>query len=146
MATQRFSFRHPYGGGLSRAALRWVAPVAWAVVLLWLGQQKGDDLPDSPLWELPGGDKLAHAGAYAVLGALTAWAAGLPPQPRALSRAVGWGLAAALVVGLLDEWGQASTPDREASMADVAADLVGGALGAALSARFGPRLIPRRKG
>jgi len=142
MATRRSPFRHPYGGGLSRAALRWWAPVVWAVVLLWLGQQKGDDLPDSPLWELPGGDKLAHAGAYAVLGALTAWAAGLPP----LSRAVGWGLAAALLVGLLDEWGQASTPDRQASAADVAADLVGGALGAALSARFGPRLIPRRKG
>jgi VanZ family protein len=145
MATQRSPCRHPDGARLSRSALRWLAPLGWAALLLWLGRQRGEDLPESDLWRFPGGDKLVHAAFYGVLGALTAWAARYPRPGRAVLA----GLAAAAMVGLLDEWGQASTAGRDASGADLAADLVGGTLGAlgALCARpVARRFIPRRKG
>jgi len=146
MATRRSPCRHLHGERLSRGVLRWVAPLAWGALLIWLGQQKGEDLPDSALWEFPGGDKFVHAGAYAVLGALTAWAA----RSSAVSRAALAGAAAAVVIGLLDEWGQASTAGRDSSWADLVADLVGGALGGAaghaVAGAVVARYIPRRKG
>jgi len=142
MATRRSPFRHPTGDRLSRAAFRWAAPLAWAALLLWLGRQQGEDLPESPLWDFPGGDKLVHAGFYGVLGALSAWAARFP-RP---TRAVLLGVAAAALIGLLDEWGQASTAGRDSSAADLAADLLGGAMGAACAGPLARRFILRRKG
>ena len=142
MATQRSPFRHLPGARLSRSALRWLAPLGWAALLLWLGRQQGQDLPDPPLWDFPGKDKLIHAGFYGVLGALTSWAAGFPRPLRAALA----GFVAAAAVGLLDEWGQASTAGRHSSGADLAADLVGGVIGALAMGPVVRRFIPRRKG
>ena len=63
---------------MSLSVLRWIAPLGWAALLLWLGRQQGQDLPEPPLWDFPGKDKVIHAAFYGVLGALTAWAAGFP--------------------------------------------------------------------
>jgi VanZ family protein len=131
---------------LSRAAGRWVAACAYAALLVWLGRQPGEDLPRSGLWDLPGADKVVHAGAYGVLGLLVAWAA----RCRHPLRAAGAGVLAAAMIGLLDEWGQASTVGRDSSAADLVADLIGGGLGGALAAwlgeRLGRRFIPRQNG
>lgn len=100
----------------------WRALFAGALIgILWLALS-----PD------PGGldwfdhaDKLRHAAAFAVL-----WLLG----HRAGGR--GWVLAAGLLVfGALIEGLQSLTPDRVASLGDVAADAVGVALGAVWTRR-----------
>lgn len=127
---------------MSPARFRWAVPAAWACALLWLGAQDGDDLPSTGIWAIPGIDKVMHAGAYGILGILTAWAA----RPGSAARAAVLGFCAALVIGALDETGQSMTDGRFASLADLAADLVGGALGAAGAHWILARFIPRRKG
>ena len=104
--------------------------------MLWLGSRPADNLPDTGA--LPFGDKIAHAGAYGVLGVLVAWAR----LPGGLRSAALWGLTAALLVGGTDEWLQSMTPDRHGSLADLAADGVGSAAGAMLASR----VIPGQKG
>ena len=121
---------------MSPAPLRWAAAVSWAGTLLWLGSRPPDNLPDTGA--LPFGDKIAHAGAYGILGILVAWAR-LPVRMRSAAL---WGLTAALLVGGTDEWLQSMTPDRCGSLADLAADITGATAGAAIASR----LIPGRKG
>ena len=110
---------------------RWVPLGAWAGFLLYLGTTPGDALPHGGLWDAAP-DKLVHALLYGVLGFLLAHALGLRRPGRALL--VG-GLGA-LAWGALDEWNQAHIAGRSSELADVAADLVGGALGGWLRARL----------
>ena len=84
------------------------------------------------------GDKLAHAGAYGILGLLVALAA----RPDRVRTAVLWGTAAALLVGGLDEWGQSLNPERDGSLGDLAADVAG----STLAALAGMWLFGQRKG
>ena len=95
---------------------RWLPALAWALLLLWLGHRPPAELPEGPA----GFDKLMHAGAYAVLGALVAWAG---------RRGALVGAGAALLIGGLDEWAQSTVDGRFADWFDLAADVVGGALG-----------------
>ncbi len=94
----------------------WAPAIAWAVVLFWLSHRPGSDLPT--LFE--GADKLAHFALYAPLGFLLARATGAP-----------WAaLSLAVLYGVSDEWHQSFVVGRSPSLADLAADAVGGGAGA----------------
>jgi len=99
-----------------RSLSRLVPAFLWAALLLWLGRRPPDQIPGGP----PGFDKLLHAGAYGVLGFLAAFGARRGPAVGGLS---------ALLVGALDEWGQASVAGRYPDALDLLADLVGGTIG-----------------
>ncbi len=90
---------------------------------------------------LPGGDKAAHVGEYAVLGFLLARAL------RATRPGLGGGaiVAGAVLLGALygatDEFHQTFVPERSASLGDLAADAAGsflGALARAVTSRASP--------
>jgi VanZ family protein len=101
-------------------------PWRWAVVAAYMGAifmasaGPGVTLPPGRGW-----DKVLHAGAYAVLAALAAWAA-----TRGRLRAATWRvLLAAWVIstayGALDELHQYFVPGRQCDAADLAADALG---------------------
>jgi VanZ family protein len=108
--------------------------IAWAALLIFLGSRPGDALPESPLLDLPGADKVLHAAVYGVLGALVA-RAGAAASWR---RAVLLGTLAGLACGMLDEWVQGHVPGRTRSWADLLADTAGALFGGLLG-RFRPR-------
>jgi len=103
------------------------ALVWWAlsVVVLVL---PGSATPVGPPWLIrfaaAGGDKLVHALVFFGLALLTVRA--LRPLDR--RRALGWSVALGVLWAPLSEWIQRRVPYRDASLADVAADLVGLAL------------------
>lgn len=103
--------------------------VAWAAVIFWASSRP------NPFPFLPRGifdhDKLLHAGAYAVLGALAA--AALASRHLRLGRAIALAAVLATVYGATDEWHQGHVPNRDADPADLAADALGGLAGAALA-------------
>ncbi len=102
------------------SAVRWLLVAAYAGFIFYLSEQP--QLPSTP-----GGDKTAHVVAYAVLGGLLAWA--LAPRWPAGWRTVAAALLAA-AYGVFDEWHQSFVPGRDASGADMLADLVGSVFGA----------------
>ncbi len=101
--------------------------LAWAGVLFWESSRA------NPFPFLPQGllsqDKLLHAGAYAVLGALVA--AALRARGAAPGRAVALAVLVAAAYGATDEWHQSYVPGRDADPLDWAADGVGALAGAA---------------
>lgn len=102
--------------------------LAWSGLLLFLGSRPGDSIPESPLLDLPGADKVLHAAVYGVLGALVARAAAGAGRRRAILL----GGLAGLVCGMLDEWVQGHVPGRTRSWADLLADTAGALCGAYL--------------
>jgi VanZ family protein len=104
----------------------WVPVAAWCALVFILSS-----LPlrvDAGV--VPGGDKTAHVGEYAVLGFLLARA--LRNTRPALGRAAlvaGAALLGALY-GATDEFHQSTVPERTASLGDLAADGIGALLGA----------------
>lgn len=107
-----------------RRIASWVPAVAWAATLYWLSSRPASDAP--PFWLLRY-DKLTHAIAFGILGALGYFAmrvghrAGLP---RAAF--VGW--LAAAVYGALDEIHQSFVPTRNPDVYDWLADAIGAAV------------------
>jgi len=85
-------------------------------------------LPPDLLPHFAGADKLVHAAAYAVLGALLL----LPLRNLAVpgGGAVLAAAALASAYGAADEWHQSFVPGRDADPIDWLADTAGGALGA----------------
>ena len=75
-------------------------------------------------------DKLVHGCVFALLTCGVGLASGLQDRRRLVV-----GLAAALLVGALDEWHQAYLPGRQATWNDLIADVAGSIIGAALLAR-----------
>ena len=93
----------------------------WAAALFFLSALPGLGAPE---WVILN-DKLAHAGAYAVLGATLAWG-----HYRSEGRwSHGWFLLAGALYGVTDEFHQMFVPGRSPDPADLAADLVGVLLG-----------------
>jgi VanZ family protein len=111
----------------SRALLLWGPVLAWAVLIF--GLSAVSDLGTGlGAWDLLL-RKLAHAGEFAVLGAL-------------LSRALGHGwaaLAAGVAYAVSDELHQHFVPGRVGSPLDVAIDAVGVALGVLAWRRYADR-------
>lgn len=89
--------------------------------IFWLSAQPGDRVGIPAPW-----DKLVHATAYAVLGALLQLGLGRP--------AVAW--VAAALYGLSDEVHQYFVPGRMFDLGDWLADAVGAALGAYWALRW----------
>jgi len=85
-------------------------------------------LSDRPLpIETPAGsDKILHAGAYAVVGALMRWAAGPEARDPGASR---WAWLAVAAYGAIDEFHQSFVPGRTPSVGDWAADAIGAWIG-----------------
>lgn len=115
---------------LRSAAWRWGPALAWAALILFLGTRPVADLR---LPAIPGLDKVAHAGAYGVLGFLVVRALGAAGARRSLL----WGAAIGLVWGILDEWTQAAIPGRTAEIGDLLADVAGAAAGGWIAFRTG---------
>jgi len=114
-----------------RAGRRWAMVAAWAVfvmVLLWM---PGGEGPAPWAWLERfgdgGGDKLVHAGLFAVQAWLLCRCPPGPGERRWLAACV----ALAVAFGVVTELGQLAAPGRDASLGDAVADAVG-ALGAAV--------------
>ncbi len=110
--------------------------LAWLPTLVWIGviigvtltPQGGPDIPG-----IPHVDKLFHAGAFFLLGAL-----GFLSLRRTCSWNTGRVVAVTLLwtvaFGILDEWLQQFVPGRSQDALDALADAVGAASGTALAA------------
>lgn len=116
---------------MTRKLRAWLPALVWAGVIFFLSSRAV--LPGP---RFPGFDKLAHAGAYAMLGALLAHA-----QVRSGLRSV-WPLILGWAYGASDEIHQSYVPGRSPSAADWIADAVGVALGIFLFARWRARQSP----
>lgn len=102
-------------------ALRWAPPAFWALAILLLTSIPNPNIPapkDS--------DKVLHFGVYAILGVLTARAAGLRRDRFALCAAI---VAGVSLFGAIDEWHQYFIPGRSPAVEDWIADSVGGLAG-----------------
>lgn len=105
-------------------ALVWWAGTALVLLLPGSAQPMGP--PWLALLAGSGGDKLVHAVLFFGLVALTVRAL----RPLGRGRALGVSVALATLWAPLSEWLQRRVPHRDASLADLAADVVG--LGAAV--------------
>lgn len=110
----------------AKSFFRWAPVILWMAAIFYLSSQP--KLPSVPLLSgIEWGDKVAHAIAYAVGGALV-W--------RALSRKwpKWWQIAATVALttafGLSDEFHQLYVPPRTFDMLDLSADVIGSALAA----------------
>lgn len=122
----------------------WGLFAAWCAAIFYLSSLPSDELP-TPLFGIPGFDKVAHVGAFAVGAALLA---------AALRFSTAWGkwrIAVVAVLGLAlfgatDEWHQLYTPNRSgADPYDWLADVIGaaGAMACYLYAQTRSRIRPR---
>ncbi len=107
-------------------ALAWALAVAWAGLLFWESSQP-NPFPFVPR-SILSHDKLLHAGAYFVLGALLLAAIA---RTRWAARAIVLAALVATAYGATDEWHQSYVPNRDADPFDLAADGVGAVAGAA---------------
>lgn len=105
---------------------RWLRVVGWGLAAAWaafLFVESGSSTAGAFLAFLPpGADKVAHGVAFGLLGALVTLGSGNP----------WWGVLAALLYGVSDEYHQSFVPGRSVEFLDVVADTVGGAVGAFL--------------
>jgi VanZ family protein len=100
--------------------------VGWAGLIFLLSHQSRLPLGAPPF---PHFDKVAHAGAYALLAALSARA--ILAAGRAGRQAFFGAVLAASLYGATDEWHQSFVPGRDPDPWDWAADTAGALLGAA---------------
>jgi VanZ family protein len=105
-------------------ARRWIPALAWAAAIMAVSSlpRLGVRVP-----LFPGSDKVLHFAEYFVLGlALRYWAGG--PRWRFLAGGLGF--------SALDEFHQRYVPGREASLGDLAADVLGLVAGFLVGARI----------
>jgi VanZ family protein len=96
----------------------WLPAIAWSVAIYALSARSS-----IPVDLAAGLDKVAHFGAYAVLGVL------LAHGQRESAIAPSWALALGLAYAATDEWHQSFVPGRSADPADWVADALGVAAG-----------------
>ncbi|HEX6911575.1 MAG TPA: VanZ family protein, partial [Longimicrobium sp.] len=116
-----------------RRTLPWLPAAAWAATIYWLSSR-----PTLPGPEVPYFDKVAHFGAYAVLGALLAFAADRSRVPLAVAVVLG------LLYGASDEIHQVYVPGRSPDVLDWAADAAGVAAACFLYFRWRSRRAAAR--
>jgi VanZ family protein len=110
-------------------ARAFVPAIIWAAVVLLVGGLR--DVP-SPATDLPL-DKLVHFTLYGILGGLLAVGRGR----SGVGIRIGWLIAAAAVVGAVDELHQTAILTRSASVADWVADCAGAITGTIACRRSG---------
>jgi hypothetical protein len=120
---------------LESTAPKWVVllPICMTAGLAWLSTIPGIVGPQDPaayrvvLYIPPSVQSLLHIPAYTVLSALWRWSLPAWPIPRHL---IAWlAGAAAGVYGICDEFIQAFTPGRYASVTDLALNWIGVGVG-----------------
>jgi VanZ family protein len=111
-----------------RAWRAWLLAAVWAALIIALSSIPAKAMPESSLWDF---DKLAHAGVYAVLGALVLRAWWLTRLRAPGIVAVAFAMAGGF--GVVDELYQRTTPGRHSSIGDVIADCIGALVGSALA-------------
>lgn len=97
-----------------RRLLPWLPAVAWAAVIWSLSARSRVPGP-----QVPGFDKAAHFGAYALLGWLLVWAADRSRLPLAVGVLLG------VLYGATDEIHQMYVPGRSPDVMDWFADAAG---------------------
>lgn len=116
---------------MRRFVVYWLPALAWAGVIFLLSS-----LPDTgaPTWEIPHIDKVSHAAVFAILALLIFRAArqGHGISPR---RAAVWAIALASLYGVIDEFHQSFTPNREVDPLDWVADTAGAIVATMLASR-----------
>ncbi|CAA9362159.1 MAG: hypothetical protein AVDCRST_MAG89-3816 [uncultured Gemmatimonadetes bacterium] len=105
--------------------MAWLPALAWAVVIFSLSAQ-----PALPAPEVPYVDKVAHFGAYAVLGACLAFAVHRSSLPMGLAVFLG------AAYGASDEIHQMFVPGRSPDVFDWVADAAGVAASVYLYSRW----------
>lgn len=119
---------------MSRFATRILPALAWVALICYFSTRELDYVPPS-FWSA---DKLMHAGAYSVLGFLSARAFS---RGRAGSSVLAAATLSAFVLGGVLELYQATLPGRAAEVLDAAANgagaLAGSVVYGAASARVG---------
>jgi VanZ family protein len=105
--------------------MAWLPAVAWAVLIFSLSAQ-----PALPAPEVPYLDKVAHFGAYAVLGACLAFAVHRSSLPMGLAVFLG------AAYGASDEIHQMFVPGRSPDVFDWVADAAGVAASVYLYSRW----------
>lgn len=103
----------------------WLPALLWTALIFALNSR-----PSLPVALHSGSDKLAHFGAYAVLGLFLAYGQARSAVP------LGWIIAVGLVIGALDETYQGFVPGRARELGDWAADAAGIIAGVLLYHRF----------
>lgn len=111
-----------------RRLLPWLPAAAWTATIYWLSSRSTVPGPDVPHL-----DKAAHFGAYALLGALLAFAAHRSRLP------VGVAVALGVLYGASDEIHQMYVPGRSPDVLDWAADAAGVAAACFLYTRWRSR-------
>lgn len=111
-----------------RRALPWIPALAWAATIFWLSSQ-----PALPSPHVPYFDKVAHFGAYALLGGLLAFATDRSRLPIGVAVALG------VLYGISDEVHQGYVPGRSPDVLDWAADAAGVATACFLYTRWRSR-------
>lgn len=106
-------------------ARAWAPALVWAAIIFALSSRS--TLPT----DLGGGlDKVAHFGAYAILGALLAHGA------IAWGRGIGWPLLLGIAYAASDEFHQSFVPGRHSDVADWLADALGVVAGCLFMYRY----------
>lgn len=106
---------------MTRLLRDWGPALLWTATLFALSSR-----PTLPVDMGSGLDKVAHFGAYSLLGMLLARG-----QTRS-GIAVLWAVAAGMLIGALDEFYQSFVPGRSAELADWIADALGVLTGVSL--------------
>jgi len=97
----------------------WLPAALWASLIFYLSAQ-----PSVPLPQVEGSDKLAHFGAYLVLGLALAYGNARGPRlPIVVPLLIGW------LYGASDEFHQHFVPGRSVDVGDWVADALGVAAG-----------------
>jgi len=99
---------------------RWAIVAGYMAALFMASSGPGAPLPPGRNW-----DKVLHAGAYAVLAALAAWALARGRLRSATGPALIAASLIAIAYGASDEWHQAFVPARESDVMDLLADALG---------------------
>ncbi|HVH12382.1 MAG TPA: VanZ family protein [Longimicrobium sp.] len=111
-----------------RPVVAWLPAAGWAAVIFWLSSRSTVPVPG-----IPNVDKVAHFGAYAMLGGLLAFAADRSRLPLGAAAAVG------IIYGASDEIHQMFVPGRSPDVLDWAADVAGVAVACFLYSRWRSR-------
>lgn len=109
----------------------WAPAIAFALLIVVMSSIPSSELGARVIWSY---DKLIHAAVYAVLAALLCRALLIGVRHGSPVSGAAVAVALAALFGASDEWHQSFTPGRDASAADLVADVVGAMLGAALTA------------